>query len=121
MFRTCLAAGLMALMVVVSGNLFGSDEKSEPILKGKGTLPANYSKLGLSDAQKKKVYETRSAFRAKIDALQKQINELRDQERTELVKLLTPAQKDRLREILTSQVPGEKEKKSDEKSAPEKK
>jgi hypothetical protein len=73
--------------------------------------------LGLSEEQKQKVYTTRADYRAKIGALEQQIDKLKAQEQAELLKILTDAQKARLREILVGKVPPEPEKKSD----PEKK
>jgi Spy/CpxP family protein refolding chaperone len=73
--------------------------------KARGTLPQNWKQLGLTDEQKQKVYQIQTDHRAKIDALQKQISDLRAAERKELETVLTDAQKARLKEILTNRAP----------------
>lgn len=113
MFRSSVVAGLLAVFLISSGALIG-DDKDTP--KAKGTLPQNWGKLGLSDEQKQKVYSTQEEYRGKIGALEKQIRELKAQERADLEKVLTDAQKARLREILASKAPADtKDKKPDEK------
>src|SRR3954469_20784253 len=82
-------------------------KSGEPAAKAKGQLPTYWKQLGLSDDQKKKVYEVQTSFRARLEALDKQVKELRDQERKELEKVLTDAQKARLREIITSKSPAD--------------
>jgi Spy/CpxP family protein refolding chaperone len=98
----------LLVALVASGMLFGQDEK--PGTKAKGSLPQYWSKLGLTDEQKAKVYSIQSDYNAKINALDAQIKQLRKQERDEMGKVLTDAQKARLKEILTSKVPGEEKK-----------
>jgi hypothetical protein len=98
---------------MAGGTLFGDDEKTT---KAKGSLPQNWSKLGLTDEQKQKVYSIQGQYRTKIDGLQQQVKQLQKQERDELGRVLTDAQKARLKEILASKVPG-----GDEKKPPEKK
>jgi peptidoglycan hydrolase CwlO-like protein len=76
-----------------------ADDKKEPAAKG--TLPANWKKLGLTDDQVKKVYKAQSDYRNKIAVLEEQIKELKSKEKSEMEALLTDAQKARLREIKT--------------------
>ena len=66
MFRIrALLAVLMVGVVVASGS-FGDDKKDDKTpAKVKGTLPANWSKLGLSDEQKQKVYTAQSEYRGR--------------------------------------------------------
>jgi hypothetical protein len=66
-------------------------------------LPANWKKLGLSDDQVQSVYKVQASYKARIDVLAAQIQTLRKEERAELEKILTPAQKDRLKEIVTGE------------------
>lgn len=84
------------------------DKPADSGAKMRGQLPQNWSKLGLSEEQKQRVYKVQNDIRAKIDSLQKQINDMKEQERKELEKVLTPAQKERLREILTGKAPSDK-------------
>jgi len=96
--------GVLAV-VLVGGLLLGDDTK--PSGKGRGSLPPGWGKLGLTDSQKKEVYTIQSEYRAKIDDLQKQIDDLKKKERAELFKVLTDAQKTRLKEIAAAKVAGE--------------
>ena len=90
--------GVLAIALVGGGLLFGDDPKA----KGQGRLPANWSKLGLTDEQKRQVYAVESDYKGKIDDLQAQIDQLRKKERAEMYKVLTAAQKARLREIISA-------------------
>jgi Spy/CpxP family protein refolding chaperone len=82
-------------------------DKEPPAGKMRGQLPQNWGKLSLTDEQKQKVYKVQGDYRPKIDALQRQISDLRDQERKELETVLTAAQKARLREIAAGKAPAE--------------
>jgi Spy/CpxP family protein refolding chaperone len=75
--------------------------------KMRGQLPQGWGKLGLTDEQKQKIYSAQSKFREKIDGLQKQITDLRDQEKKDMESVLTDAQKARLREIMSNRAPAE--------------
>jgi hypothetical protein len=104
MTRQRTLAALMALFVLTVGALTGQEPKSEGKLKGQ--LPPNWSKLGLSDEQKQQVYKIRADHKAKAEALESKLRELDKQQRAALEKVLTPAQRSRLREIIESKVPG---------------
>jgi Spy/CpxP family protein refolding chaperone len=84
-----------------------ADDKSDkaPETKMRGQLPQNWSKLGLSDKQKQDIYKVQNEYMTKIDALRKQMDDLRAAEKKEMEKVLTPAQKERLKEILTGKAP----------------
>ena len=98
--RLCLAV-VLAITLVGSSWLFG-----QPPVRGGGRLPPNWTKLGLSDEQKAKVYSVQADYRTKIDALERQIKELRKKEEGELHKVLTAAQKARLKEIIAAKSGG---------------
>jgi hypothetical protein len=97
--------GVVVMVFLAGGLLFGDDTKKDTP-KAKGTLPTNWSKLGLTDEQKQKIYSIRSEHRTKIEALQREVKELQKKELEECSKVLTDAQKARLREILTEKAPG---------------
>jgi Spy/CpxP family protein refolding chaperone len=82
-------------------------DTKDPAPKMRGQLPQGWGKLGLSDEQKQKIYSAQSKFREKIDGLQKQIADLRDQEKKDMESVLTDAQKTRLREIMSNRAPAE--------------
>jgi hypothetical protein len=100
MYRLRFAAPLILVALLTSGFLPGQDRKGdpEPIVITK-KLPANYSKLGLTDKQKREIYKRRAAYSLKIEELQQKITALRAQEKAELENILTEAQKARLREL----------------------
>lgn len=62
-------------------------------------LPAYFGKLGLSDEQKTKVRKAIAESRAKREELQKQIDKLKEEERTTTEGLLTKDQKEKLKEL----------------------
>jgi len=109
-----VAAGLLA---VCSPWVAGDDppKAKEPAAKMRGQLPQNWGKLGLSEEQKQKVYTVQNEYKAKIDALRRQVTELQTQERKDMENVLTDAQKTRLRELAASKAPADTKK---EKAAP---
>jgi Spy/CpxP family protein refolding chaperone len=109
---------LFALVGLCSPWVEGQDKPRdrEPAPRMRGQLPQNWGKLGLTDEQKQKVYKVQNEFRPKIEALQRQISELRDQERKELETVLTADQKKRLREIVAGRVPSETKPNNDAKT-----
>jgi hypothetical protein len=115
MTRISALVGVMVVGLAAGGVLLGDDTKQEAPAKAKGTLPANWSKLGLTDQQKQKIYSARAEYRTKIDELRNQIRQLENAERVEMEKVLTDAQKARLREILTEKAPGASPAKDDKK------
>ena len=114
MKRMMALVSVMTIALVGGGWLMGGDDKKDQP-KAKGTLPANWSKLGLSDEQKQKVYSVRAEYRTKIDELKSQIRDLEKKEKSDLEKLLTDAQKARLREIVAEKIPGAAPAKDDKK------
>ena len=108
--RFIAAAFIFALLLSPWATATRADDKSAkaPDSKLRGQLPQNWNKLGLSDKQKQDVYKVQNEYGSKIDALRKQIDDLRASERKEMEKVLTPAQKERLREILAGKAPADK-------------
>jgi hypothetical protein len=104
MYRACLLA-LFSCLLVLSGGLVGQDKKDEPKkddppVKVKGTLPQNWKKLGLTDAQVQEVYKVQSKYNEEIAKLDAKIKELKAARDKEEKAILTPEQKKRLEEIL---------------------
>jgi hypothetical protein len=107
-----IGAGLglfVAVVLLAGGGLYGDDKKDDKV---KGTLPPNWGKLGLTDVQKQQVYKTQKEHRDKIADLESQIKKLKEGEKEELLKVLTPEQKARLKEIINSKA-GDKTEKTD--------
>jgi len=111
MKRACTLIGVVAVAFAASGLLFGDDKDAKKDTKTvkQGALPANYSKLGLNDEQKKKIKDIQGEFGAKIQELQDQIRELRKKERLAVEEVLTDTQKARLRELLLEKAPPDRE------------
>lgn len=107
MSRLC-ALALFVTMIVLSGGLVAQEAKKEdpkkkddaPV-KAKGTLPANWKKLGLSDAQVQDIYKIQAKHNEEIDKLDAKIKELKGTRDKEMKAVLTADQKKRLEEIVT--------------------
>jgi hypothetical protein len=113
-----LAVVPVAAALLASGWLLGDDPKksdADPPPRYKGTLPANFKKIGLSAEQKTNIYKIQAVYGAKIDALTQKIAELKADERAEIDKVLTDAQKQMLRDLRTGDIakPKDPEKKTD--------
>ena len=56
-------------------------------------VPSGYSKLGLTDQQKEKLYKIQAEYYPKIQALEKQVDALREKREKEFESVLTAPQK----------------------------
>lgn len=84
------------LLVAQESGKAANTEKAEGAKKAakpEGRLPANYAKIGVSDEQRKKIYEIQGKYDKDIAALQKQIADLKAKEHAEVEAVLTPDQK----------------------------
>src|SRR5713101_1017971 len=102
MSKVRLSLGVVLVAFLVGGLSLAQDKKDTPPAKAKGTLPANWKKLGLTDEQTQKVYKVRADYGDRINALKQKITQLQSDDKAELLKLLTDAQKARLKEIATA-------------------
>jgi hypothetical protein len=109
MFRARVLLGLVVAAALVAGSIYGQDAKA------KVKLPKGWSKLALSEDQKKQVATIRSKFGPQIQELQTKLQELRKQEETELNRLLTADQRKTLREIALKNVPPDEDAKDTKK------
>jgi len=98
----CFALGLLLVPVLKAC----ADDKKDTTPVTKSPLPANWGKLGLSDEQKTKLAQVQGKFKAKIDELTKQLKELRKEELTSMMDVLTDAQKARLKEMAVEKASG---------------
>jgi hypothetical protein len=103
MLRLRFGIPLIIVGIITSGWLSGQDKDKEAPTRLKGKLPPNWKKLGLSDDQVQSVFKVQQKYGGQIDQLTSKIADLRKEEKGALDKILTPAQKDRLREILTGE------------------
>ena len=70
----------------------GSEAKGSKKVSSGDRLPANYAKIGLSEEQRKKIYEVQNKYEAQIDTLEKQIADLKAKQKAEVEGVLTPEQ-----------------------------
>jgi hypothetical protein len=91
----------VAIRQKVRGKSRGRDDaKSKPAAKFRGRLPRYFGKVGVSATQKKRIYSIQAMYRKRIEALNRQLEDLRSQERKEVLEALTPLQKQRLAELI---------------------
>ena len=89
-------AAARPFVVAQESNKASKSEKGDGVKKAARSgdrLPANYAKIGVSDEQRKKIYEIQGKYDKDIAALQKQIAELRSKESAEVEAVLTADQK----------------------------
>src|SRR5262249_49103637 len=95
MRRSLTIVGLCSVFVL-AGLTAGDDKKSDP---PKGKLPAGWSKLGLSENQKKDIYAIEADLGPKIEDLENQAKKLREERMEKMVKVLNEDQKKQLRDL----------------------
>jgi hypothetical protein len=120
MSRFFLAVALAGAFV--SGGLLLNGTKSvaaQP--RPRGQLYPNWKQLGLTEEQVLKIYTIQSKHRGEIQKLELQIKALKKKEREEAVEVLTPAQKQRLKEIATGTTEKPKDKVLDKPKVTDKK
>jgi hypothetical protein len=100
-----LVAGLAGLALAQDTKKPDAPKTETPPVRVQRALPANWNKLGLTSDQKDAIYKAQAEYGAKIAALRKQIAELQKEQRTAMEKVLTEAQKTRLRELATEKLP----------------
>src|SRR5438045_2242066 len=102
-----LVGAFLAGGLLMNGRIIQADDKTEP--KVRGTLYANWKKLGLTEEQTQKIYKIPATYRGQTEKREVQIRERKKKERAEADTVLTPAQKQRLKELSS----GEPDKKTD--------
>jgi Spy/CpxP family protein refolding chaperone len=120
MFRLCvILASALALCSLVAEPGVSGDKKEPPVKK---LLPQGWGKLGLSEEQRTKIYEIRGKYAGKIEALKKQLEDLRDTETADMLKILTEGQREQLRQAALKKAgDGGKKTTDDKKPAEDKK
>jgi hypothetical protein len=118
-------------VALLAGSLVAGDTPKPADVKDpapKGQLPASWKKIGLTDEQVKQIYKIQGDYRPRIEELEQKIKDLRAEELTKEIAVLTDAQKARLKEIAEEKLPldppkkdDKDEKKPDEKKPEEKK
>ncbi|MBW3542592.1 MAG: hypothetical protein KY476_20200 [Planctomycetes bacterium] len=70
--------------------------------KPRGRLPNYYGQLGISQQQRTEIYAVQALYSEEIDALEKQLAELKEKRDAEVEAVLTAEQKAKLAEIIES-------------------
>lgn len=96
-FSWILGVGLVVLLLCVTNGFTGGEKKDTG--KAKGMLPDSWKKLNLTDEQKQKVYKIQMEAKAKIEKINEQINQVKIDERSEMLKVLSEDQKSLLRKL----------------------
>lgn len=125
MMKNCLLTGTMAIFTCCS--LIGlaqdaakpaadkpaakEEVKADSKDSKKGRLPPQYGKLGLTDPQKTKIYAVQGKYEDQLDALEKQISDLKAKRDHEVETVLTDDQRKILKALVES--------KDDKKDKPE--
>jgi Spy/CpxP family protein refolding chaperone len=117
-FTCCSLVGLAQDGAKTAPKAAAAKEEAKPDAKDgkKGRLPAQYGKLGLTDAQKTKVYGVQGKYEDQLDALEKQISDLKAKRDQEVEAVLTADQ----RKILKALVESKDDKKPEAKAEPAK-
>ncbi len=108
--RTMYLGAIILFMALLTTTSTIGQDKKDPETKAKGVLPKFYKSLGLTDDQKQTIYKVQTSYNAKIDALQKQVKDLRAEEAAAIEKTLTKSQMDRLLELKTESLKLDKDK-----------
>ena len=72
-----------------------AQQKTDP----RGPLPYYYGKLGLDEEQREKLYAIQDEYKTRIEAVEKQIAQIRGEQDAKMQLLLTAGQKLRLQEL----------------------
>jgi len=90
MLRVSLLSGLCILGLAL---LVGTSASQEKKGKTKGQLPPGFKELNLTPTQTEKIYEVNKDYKAKIDELNKRINELKGEHTKAQFAILTEDQR----------------------------
>jgi hypothetical protein len=99
-----LAVVLLVGWLVAADEKKATDDKTSTGAAAKGQLPQGWKSLGLTDSQKATIYTIQGNYRGRIEELEQKIRDLKSQERAEELKVLTDAQKARLKEIAEEKI-----------------
>jgi cell division protein FtsB len=97
--RVLAGGALFATLIVLSSDSLLSQEKKEGKLKGQ--LPQGWSKLDLTAAQKEDIYKLNAEYKAKVDKLEEEIKQLRNELARKRVAVLSDEQRKKLTDMVT--------------------
>lgn len=96
----CVAAGTLSGQDPGAKKANDKDPTKTDTPRTKGYLPQNWSKLGLTDEQRQKVYQIQGKYNEEIDRLEARVMELKEKMAKERLEVLMPEQKKRLETII---------------------
>jgi Spy/CpxP family protein refolding chaperone len=97
MYRLSVFVGAV---ILATAFLVSTGASQDAKTKTKAYLPPGWKSLGLSKEQAFEIAKIHNNYKSKIKALDDQIQEMKVQEKQEMVKLLTEDQKDKLRKLV---------------------
>ncbi len=100
MARVSIFATILAFLLLSGTFQTPTHQVEAQQKKFRKRLPNYWGSLGLSLEQKKKIYQLQEDYFNKIASLEKQIADLKKEERVKSFEVLTSAQKENLRKIL---------------------
>ena len=93
-----VGAGILGMAFLVGSSEGGGKDAKDG--KIKGFLPSGWKDLGLTAAQKEKVYEMQAKYKAKYEDLKEQEKKFKQEEKAELSKILTDEQRETLKKLV---------------------
>jgi uncharacterized protein YlxW (UPF0749 family) len=102
MGRRVMVLAVLGIGLCLCGGLMADDTpgKSQGASKARRALPTGWSKLGLSDQQKKQLQAVQAQYGSEIEILQARVKQLQEEQRHAMYAVLTEAQKTQLKEII---------------------
>lgn len=101
--RVLAGVALLATLILISSDGVQSQEKKDKEGKVKGQLPAGWSKLELTAAQKEEIYKINAEYKEKTDKLKEEIKKLDAEHAKKRIGVLTDDQKKKLVEIVSGE------------------
>lgn len=119
--KNCVLTGTMAIFACCTliglaqdGPKPAGTKAAEKSDQEKGRLPANYGKLGLTEAQKNSIYEVQKKYKSQLDDLEKQLDALKSKRDGEVEAVLSDAQRKILKDLVDAAKEAKKPKKGAE-------
>ena len=104
MLQARLSVLALLACLAVAGLIAGQDKGAKKAEEEtKSPLPRHYEQLGLRQDQERAIRKAQASYRAKVAALRKKIEAIRDKEARDSEKVLTPAQLKLLRDYQTGE------------------
>ena len=117
--KNCVLTGTMAIFACCTliglaqdGPKPAGTKAAEKSDQEKGRLPANYGKLGLTEAQKNSIYEVQKKYKSQLDDLEKQLDALKSKRDGEVEAVLSDAQRKILKDLVDAAKEAKKPKKA---------